>query len=106
MASDLQTNISGASAPHSGARIGDVVLRTKIPRSVKVSEAPGYGQTVLSYDPGSRGAMAYMDAARELAQRGDFLPTEESGAIGVPPAGVRQEQAGAPADNHDEDHEG
>jgi chromosome partitioning protein len=49
---------------------GDVVLRTVIPRSVKVSEAPGYGQTVLAYDPGSRGAMSYLDAAREMAQRG------------------------------------
>ncbi|WP_231641363.1 ParA family protein [Saccharomonospora sp. NB11] len=49
---------------------GDVVLRTVIPRSVKVSEAPGYGQTVLSYDPGSRGAMSYVDAAREVAERG------------------------------------
>jgi len=49
---------------------GDTVLSTVIPRSVKVSEAPGYGQTVLAYDPGSRGAMSYMDAAREVAERG------------------------------------
>jgi chromosome partitioning protein len=49
---------------------GEVVLKTVIPRSVKVSEAPGYGQTVLAYDPGSRGAMSYMDAAREVAERG------------------------------------
>ena len=41
-----------------------------IPRSVKVSEAPGYSQTVLAYDPGSRGAMSYVDAAREIAERG------------------------------------
>ncbi len=49
---------------------GDTVLRTVIPRSVKVSEAPGFGQTVLAYDPGSRGAMSYLDAAREMAERG------------------------------------
>jgi chromosome partitioning protein len=49
---------------------GDTVLTTVIPRSVKVSEAPGYGQTVLAYDPGSRGAMSYMDAAKEIAVRG------------------------------------
>jgi len=48
---------------------GDTVLRTVIPRSVKVSEAPGFGQTVLAYDPGSRGAMSYLDAAREMAER-------------------------------------
>ena len=50
---------------------GVLVLRNRIPRSVKVSEAPGFGQTVLDYDPGSRGSMAYMDAAKELANRGD-----------------------------------
>ena len=32
---------------------------------MKVSEAPGYGMTILDYDPGSRGAMSYMDASRE-----------------------------------------
>jgi chromosome partitioning protein len=46
---------------------GDQVLRTVIPRSVKVSEAPGFAQTVLAYDPGSRGALSYLDAAREIA---------------------------------------
>jgi chromosome partitioning protein len=55
---------------------GDTVLKTIIPRSVKVSEAPGYGQTVLAYDPGSRGAMSYMDAAREVAERGAMIGTK------------------------------
>jgi chromosome partitioning protein len=49
---------------------GGTVLRTVIPRSVKVSEAPGFGKTVLGYDPGSRGAMSYVDAAREIADAG------------------------------------
>jgi chromosome partitioning protein len=49
---------------------GPTVLRTVIPRSVKVSEAPGFSQTVLAYDPGSRGAMSYVDAAREIAEFG------------------------------------
>jgi chromosome partitioning protein len=35
-----------------------------------VSEAPGYGQSVVTYDPASRGALAYLDAAREVAERG------------------------------------
>ncbi len=48
---------------------GDKVLRTVIPRSVKVSEAPGYSMTIIDYDPGSRGAMSYLDASRELATR-------------------------------------
>ena len=52
------------------SHFGPTVLRTVIPRSVKVSEAPGYSQTVLAYDPGSRGAMSSVDAAREIADRG------------------------------------
>jgi len=48
---------------------GELVLGPTIPRSVRISEAPGYGQTVLTYDPSSRGARAYVDAARELAER-------------------------------------
>jgi len=51
------------------SHFGPTVLRTVIPRSVKVSEAPGYSQTVLAYDPGSRGAMSYVDAAREIARK-------------------------------------
>ena len=55
------------------SHFGKTVLRTVIPRSVKVSEAPGYSQTVLAYDPGSRGAMSYVDAAREIAERGAVM---------------------------------
>lgn len=58
---------------------GELVLDTVVPRSVKVSEAPGYGQTVLGYDPGSRGAMSYVDAAKELAERGVAV-AQETGA--------------------------
>ncbi|AQA03051.1 chromosome partitioning protein [Mycobacterium sp. MS1601] len=53
---------------------GEKVLRTVIPRSVKVSEAPGYSMTIIDYDPGSRGAMSYLDASRELAERGAATP--------------------------------
>ena len=41
-----------------------------IPRAVRVSEAPGFNQTVLTYDASSPGAIAYMSVARELAERG------------------------------------
>lgn len=44
-------------------------LATTIPRSVRVSEAPSYGQTVMTYDAPSTGAVAYMEAAREIATR-------------------------------------
>ena len=38
--------------------------------AIPVVEAPGYGMTILDYDPGSRGALSYLDASRELAVRG------------------------------------
>jgi chromosome partitioning protein len=45
------------------------VLETVIPRSVRVSEAPSFGQTVIAYDGQSAGAIAYREAAVEIAQR-------------------------------------
>ncbi len=67
---DGRTRLADQVAEDVRAHFGDKVLRTVIPRSVKVSEAPGYGMTILDYDPGSRGAMSYLDASREIAQRG------------------------------------
>jgi chromosome partitioning protein len=46
------------------------VLQTVIPRSVRVSEAPSFGQTVIAYDGQSAGAIAYREAAVEIIQRG------------------------------------
>jgi chromosome partitioning protein len=46
------------------------LIDVPIPRAVRVSEAPSYGQTVMTYDPGSNGADAYARIAREIARRG------------------------------------
>jgi len=46
------------------------LIDVPIPRAVRVSEAPGYKQTVMTYDASSPGAIAYMSVARELAARG------------------------------------
>lgn len=67
---DGRTKLAGQVAEEVRNHFGQVVLRTIIPRSVKVSEAPGYGLTVLEYDPASRGAMSYLDAGKEIAERG------------------------------------
>jgi chromosome partitioning protein len=67
---DARTRLAAGVADEVRAHFGTQVLRTNIPRSVRVSEAPSYGQTVMTYDPGSPGAMSYLDAARELAQKG------------------------------------
>lgn len=54
-----------------------------IPRAVRVSEAPSYGQTVMTYDPLSTGATAYMAIAREIANRGAVLTHESLTAKGA-----------------------
>lgn len=82
---DARTRLAADVASEVRNQFGEVVLKNVIPRSVKVSEAPGYGQSVIDYDPGSRGAMAYFDAARELATRGDYQPHATTGPIGVSP---------------------
>lgn len=45
-------------------------LSTVIPRTVRISEAPSYGQTVITFDPGSTGSVSYLEAAGEIADRG------------------------------------
>jgi chromosome partitioning protein len=67
---DSRTNLAAGVAAEVREHFRDQVLKTAIPRSVRVSEAPGYGQSVMTYDPGSPGALSYLEAARELALRG------------------------------------
>jgi chromosome partitioning protein len=67
---DGRTRLASQVAEEVRTHFGDEVLRTSIPRSVRISEAPSYGQTVLTYDPGSSGALSYFEAAREIALRG------------------------------------
>ncbi|HYB47392.1 MAG TPA: ParA family protein [Streptosporangiaceae bacterium] len=64
---DGRTRLAADVAEDVRAHFGASVLRTIIPRSVRVSEAPSRGQSVIAYDPGSSGAIAYTEAARELA---------------------------------------
>jgi chromosome partitioning protein len=66
---DGRTRLASQVADEVRDHFGDIVLGSVIPRSVRVSEAPSYGQSVMTYDPGSTGALAYLDAARELAYR-------------------------------------
>jgi chromosome partitioning protein len=64
---DGRTRLASDVADDVRAHFGPSVLRTIIPRSVRVSEAPSRGQSVITYDPGSSGALAYTEAAKELA---------------------------------------
>ncbi|MCZ3387970.1 MAG: ParA family protein [Actinomycetia bacterium] len=66
---DGRTRLAAQVADEVRSHFDDLVLATAIPRSVRVSEAPSYSQTVLTYDPGSSGALSYLEAAREMAHR-------------------------------------
>lgn len=67
---DSRTNLANQVAQDVRDHFPDQVLATLIPRSVRVSEAPSYGQTVISYDTNSPGSLSYLEAASEIARRG------------------------------------
>ena len=67
---DSRTNLANQVAQDVRDHFPQQVLGTIIPRSVRVSEAPSYGQSVIGYDPGSSGSLSYLEAAAEIARRG------------------------------------
>jgi chromosome partitioning protein len=67
---DARTRLSADVAAQVREHFADVTLRTSVPRSVRISEAPSHQQTVMTYDPGSSGALSYLEAAKELALQG------------------------------------
>ena len=66
---DPRTNLANQVAADVREHFPNEVLSAVIPRSVRISEAPSYGQTVLAYDLNSVGAISYREAAAEIAQR-------------------------------------
>jgi len=66
---DARTRLAAQVAQDVRDHFPEQTLETTIPRSVRISEAPSYGQTVLTYDPSSSGALAYRAAAYELNTR-------------------------------------
>ncbi len=67
---DSRTNLAHEVAANVREHFPSETLDAVIPRNVRVSEAPSYGQTVIAYDGGSVGAIAYLEAAHEIAKRG------------------------------------
>ena len=61
----LQTQVSEQLKAH----FGDKVFNTVIPRNVRLAEAPSYGLPGVVFDPASRGAVAFVEFAREMVQR-------------------------------------
>jgi chromosome partitioning protein len=68
---DGRTRLASQVADEVRAHFGAAVLPTVIPRSVRLSEAPGYAQTVHTYAPGSPGSLSYLEAARSIARAGE-----------------------------------
>jgi chromosome partitioning protein len=90
---DGRTRLAAQVAEEVRSHFPEVVLETTIPRSVRISEAPSHGQTVMTYDPGSSGALCYLSAARELAERGAAMAP----ATGQVPTGEpEREPSGQP----------
>ena len=67
-------------------RFGDRVYETTIPRNVRTSEAPSYGQPVIHYDPTCKGAVAYRAFAKEFIARTPTRFEEEAAAQPTIPA--------------------
>ena len=67
---DSRTRLANDVAENVKKHFPNELINIPIPRAVRVSEAPSYGQTVMTYDASSPGAIAYMSVAREIANRG------------------------------------
>lgn len=77
---DARTRLANDVATEIRKHYPKQLIDIPIPRAVRVSEAPSYGQTVMTYDPASIGADAYARVAREIASRG--APSINSAEVG------------------------
>lgn len=66
---DVRNNLSQQVEMDARGTLGDLVFRTIVPRNVRVSEAPSYSMPVISYDPMSKGSIAYRALAQEMVDR-------------------------------------
>lgn len=67
---DERTNLSSAVAKDLRGFYGSQVLNTVIPRNVRLAEAPSFGKPIILYDPRSRGAVSYIELAKEILSHG------------------------------------
>lgn len=81
---DMRTRLSTDVIEEVKKHFGDKVFNTMIPRNVRTSEAPSFGQPVVFYDPSCRGAEAYRAFAREFARRNPTRTSASSAADAEP----------------------
>jgi chromosome partitioning protein len=67
---DSRTNLANQVVQDVREHFPAQTLQTIIPRSVRISEAPSYGQSVITFDASSPGSLSYLEAAAEIAHRG------------------------------------
>jgi len=84
---DVRNNLGNEVSAQLTQHFGDKVLRSIIPRNVRLAEAPSHGQPIHLYDRGSRGAIAYIGLAGEIIRRERNGGSEPSGAALVVDAG-------------------
>jgi len=86
---DARTNLSAEVATEVRRHLGTAVFDTIVPRSVRLAEAPSYGQPIAMYEPESRGADAYRNLAAEMLKRDGrpLTPKDDAAAVdpGAPP---------------------
>jgi chromosome partitioning protein len=93
---DDRTNLSQAVRDNLQGYFGDKLLKTTIPRNVRLAEAPSHGKPVLLYDPKSRGAEAYRDLAAEILERNGYTPKPKVETPKPEPTFTALEAAGQP----------
>jgi chromosome partitioning protein len=87
---DARTSLSRQVARQVREYFGEKVLRAMVPRNVRISESPSFGQPVVVYDPQSQGALAYRNAAREVIA---LAPTVTARTVAVPAERAEEKRA-------------
>ena len=64
---DARTKLADQVAPEVREHFGEKVCRQIVPRTVRLSEAPSFGQPIITFDPSRRGAIAYRELAKEVS---------------------------------------
>ncbi len=92
---DMRNNLARQVEAEVRRHFGDKVYRTRIPRNVRLSEAPSHGKPIILYDIHSKGAVAYLKLAEEILQKAPFaasinaaLPSTETPAGEAVPPGA------------------
>ncbi|MCP4038036.1 MAG: ParA family protein [bacterium] len=98
---DMRNNLSRQVEAEVRTHFGDKVYRTRIPRNVRLSEAPSHGKPILLYDIHSRGAVAYLKLAEEIlasiaTTRGAAAPASQAHTEPVPPQATASNSTGNP----------